>query len=168
MTVGFAIGAALGTAVEGVRDRIVSFVVRNPPLWATVAAFIAPHALAPEWMVDVTHVMVLAVVPIGFYAVGVSLAATAEEGEAAFPPPLTAPLVAGVVLKLVVPPAIVLGLSVAVIDVPDVYVTQAAMATGLTALAIAQEFGLDRGLVAGVIAWTTTLVLVVGLIASVV
>jgi predicted permease len=42
------------------------------------------------------------------------------------------------------------------------------MATGLTALAIAQEFGLDRGLVAGVIAWTTTLVLVVGLIASVV
>ncbi|MET0971890.1 MAG: AEC family transporter [Thermoleophilaceae bacterium] len=166
VTVGFAIGAGFGTAAEGVRERMIVFFVRNPPLWATVLAFVAPHALAPEWMLDATHVVVLAVVPIGFYAVGVSLASEAEEGAAVFPPPLSAPVVSGVVLKLLVPPAIVLALSTAIIDIPDVYVTQAAMATGLTSLAIAHEFGLDRALVAAVIAWTTTLVLVAGLVAS--
>ena len=163
VTVGFAIGAAFGTAAEGVRDRVAAFLVRNPPLWATVAAFVAPHALAPEWAVDATHVLVLAVVPIGFYAVGVSLAAEADEGTATFPPPLTAPVVTGVLVKLLVPPAVVLALSAALVDVPDVYVSQAAMATGLTSLAIAQEFGLDRALAAAVIAWTTTIVLVWGL-----
>jgi malate permease and related proteins len=168
VTVGFAIGAAFGTAAEGVRARIVAFFARNPPLWAAVAAFVAPHALVPDWTVDATHTIVFAIVPIGFYAVGVSLAAAAEAGVAPFPPPLNPPVATGIALKLLVPPAIVAALSLSVHDAPDVYVSQAAMATGLTALAISQEFGLDRGLVAAVVAWTTTLVLIAGLVVTLV
>ena len=44
--------------------------------------------------------LVFAILPIGFFAVGVTLAAEAEEGAARFPPPLDAPVGAAVALKL--------------------------------------------------------------------
>jgi malate permease and related proteins len=168
VTIGFSIGAAFGTVGSGARERIASFVVRNPPLWASIAAFLVPHAIAPEWVVDASQVLVLAIVPIGFYAVGVTLAATAEDGATAFPPPIDAPIATAVAIKLLMAPAIVLALSALLLHVPGVYVSQAAMASGITGLAIANAFGLDRSLIAATIAWTTMLVLAAGLVVALV
>lgn len=53
-------------------------------------------------------------------------------------------------------------------DVPDVYLVQPAMACALTSLVVSNEYGLDRRLCAGAVAWTTTIVLVAGLVVSVV
>ena len=166
VTIGFSVAAAFGTVGARPRDRAIAFVVRNPPLWATAAAFVAPHALAPDWVVDASRGLVIAMVPVGFFALGVILATVAEEGVAAFPPPLTAATAVGTTIKLLVAPAIVLTLSALVLDVPDAYVSQAAMASGINGLAVAQEFGLDRGLVAALIAWTTAITLVWGLVVA--
>jgi predicted permease len=170
VTVGFSVGAAFGTAADRPRDRLHAFFARNPALWATAAGLVAPDALAPDLAVDATRLLVLAAVPLGFFAVGVALAG--EAGDRAGPRRLLAPLdraVAGaVLLKLLVPPAIVLGLSALLIDVPSPYLLQAAMPTGVNTLVICHAYGLDRRIAAGAIAWTTTTVICAGVVAALV
>lgn len=163
VTVAFSVGAAFGTRGERLRDRVAAFLLRNPPLWATVLGFIAPHALAPHWAVLGSRAIVIAILPIGFFAVGVTLAAETDEGAAKFPPPMNPPVAAAVLLKLLLPPAIVFALSSAFIAVPHAYLTQAAMATGINNLVVAHEYGMDRGLAAAAIAWTTAIVACAGL-----
>ena len=102
----------------------------------------------------------------GFFAVGVTLAREAEEGAARFPPPLNAQVMTGVVLKLMVLPGLLLLLAALIADVPDTYPVQAAMSTGINTMLIADEYGLDRGLTAAVIAWTTAIVVAVGLVVA--
>jgi predicted permease len=75
VTVGFSIGAWFGDGGEHLRERIWSFFARNPPLWASALGLIAPAALAPSWAVDASRVLVVLILPIGFFAVGVTLAA---------------------------------------------------------------------------------------------
>lgn len=166
VTVGFGVAAVLGGDGTGLLGRMRSFMVRNPPLWASVAGLLMPHAFVPHWLVDASHVVVVVIVPAGFFVVGVMLATVAEEGAAAFPPPLTAPLATATTIKCVVSPAVVLLLSTVVLHVPHQYVTQAAVGSGLTSLAVAQAYGLDRGIVAGTIAVTTTITLVWGLVVA--
>jgi hypothetical protein len=166
VTVGFMIGAAFGDAGESVRERTASFFVRNPPLWASALGLIAPSVLAPTWAVDSTRVLVALILPIGFFAVGVTLAAEAEEGVAKFPPPINLPVAVAVALKLLLPPAIVFGLAKLIVDVPDPYFTQAAMPAGVTCVVIADTFKLDRGLTAAAIAWSTAIVVAAGLVAA--
>jgi predicted permease len=113
--------------------------------------------------VDASRVLVLASVPIGFFAVGVVLAAEAARDRFGFPPPLTAPVAVAVALKLVLPPAILLGLSTALVTVPTAYVSQSAMAAGIQTLVVATTYGLDRALSAAAIAWSTAVVVSVGL-----
>jgi predicted permease len=110
--------------------------------------------------------VVIAILPIGFFAVGVTLAAEAESGRAKFPPPLTAPVAVAVLLKLLLPVAILFGLSTAFIEVPHAYLTQAAMAAGINNLVVAHEYGLDRRLAAAAIAWTTAIVVSVGVVVA--
>ena len=164
VTIGFSIGAAFGARGGDVRERARSFLTRNPPLWATLAGLMAPAALAPELLVDGSRLLALAILPIGFFAVGVTLAAETQEGAARFPPRLDLPVACAVALKLVLPPLIVLGLSQALIDVPEVYLSQAAMASAINNLVVAHEYDLDRGLVAAAIAWSTAIVLPAGAI----
>lgn len=166
VTAGFAIAAAFGNVGTSVGERVRAFLLRNPPLWAAVAALLLPHGLVPDWLADGSHALVILIVPLGFFAVGVTLASVAEEGAAAFPPPLTAPLAVAVTAKCVVSPAIVFGLSTLLLDVPDPYITQAAVGSNLSSLAVAQIYGLDRGIVAGTIAVTTTITLAWGLAVS--
>ena len=168
VTVGFSIGAGFGTIASRRRDRVKVFFTRNPPLWATVAGLLAPEALAPDVLVDASRLLVFAILPIGFFAVGVTLAREAEEGAAKFPPPLNAPVLTGIALKLALVPGVLLGLSLPIADVPDTYFVQAAMATGINTILIADEYGLDRGLAAAVIAWTTAIVVAVGLVVALV
>lgn len=168
VTVGFSVGAAFGTVGARASERLAAFFLRNPPLWAALLGLLAPAALAPGWAVHASRVLVIAILPIGFFAVGVTLAAEAEEGAAKFPPPLTREVVAAVLLKLTVPPLVLLALSNLVFTVPIAYLTQAAMSSGLNTLVVAHSYGLDRRLTAGAIAWSTAIVAAVGLVVALV
>lgn len=166
ITVGFSIGAGFGTVGDAPRERVAAFFLRNPPLVATILGLLAPASLAPHLAVQISRVVVIAILPIGFFAVGVTLAAEAEAGRAKFPPPLTAPVAVAVLLKLLLPVSILFGLSSAFISVPHAYLSQAAMAAGINNLVIASEYGLDRRLAAGAIAWTTAIVVAVGVVVA--
>ena len=136
LTVGFGVGAAFGTVAEAPRDRVAAFFTRNPGIWAGLAGALAPAALSPEWAVDASRIAVFAMLPLGFFVVGVALASEAEKGAIRFPPPLTAPVGVALALKLLLFPAIVFGLSLAIIDVPDSYISQAAMACGINSVPV--------------------------------
>jgi predicted permease len=164
---GAAIGATLGErAGTGVRERVRTFVVRNPPLFAVVLGFLAPDALAPQALVDVSHVMAVALAPLGFFALGAILAGEAEEGVLAFSPPMTAPVGAAVVLKVLVTPLLLLAVTAAVVDLPRVFLLQAAMPSGINGLVVAHAYGLDLRTSAGAIAWSTAIVVVAATIGA--
>ena len=167
MTIAFAIAAAYGLGEHvSWRSRAGAFVRRNPPLWAAAAGFAAPAVLAPQWAVDGTQALVFAILPFGFFAVGVTLAAESRAQRTRLVRWITKPVAVAVALKLVVPPAVVVLLSAAVIHVPTPYVVQAGMASAINTLVVAHEYELDRGLVAGAIAWSTALVSCAGLIVA--
>lgn len=152
----FAVGAAFGTrAGDTVADRLRAFFTRNPPLLAALAALVAPDALAPDALVDASRVLVFALLPLGFWAVGVTLAE-----DRALPPPVTRALGAALALRLVLAPALLLAISAPLIDLPTPYLLIAAMPTGLNGLVVAHAYGLDLRLAAGAAAWGTAIVLV--------
>jgi predicted permease len=96
----------------------------------------------------------------------VTLATEADESELGFPPPLNAAVATAVVLRLGVAPAVVIALSYLLIDVPDAYLSQAAMPSAVNGIIVALTYGLDRHLVAAVIAWSTAIVVVAGLVVA--
>jgi predicted permease len=170
VTAGFSVGAAFGTAGERPRERIRAFLLRNPALWATAAGLVAPAALAPGWAVDASRGLVLLAVPIGFFAVGVALAGEGfvRRSMGGLRGTLDRAVAAAIALKLVVPPAIVLGLSALLIDVPGAYLVQAAMPTAVNTLVVCHVYGLDRRIAAAAVAWTTAIVVCVGVVAALV
>lgn len=163
ITIGFSIGAAFGTAAKRPRERAVAFFSRNPALWAGGAALLAPAFLTPDWAVDASRAVVFAILPLGFFVVGVTLAAEADEGVLRFPPPFSRPVGVALGLRLLLAPGIMLALSQGVHEVPESYLSQAGMASAINGLLIAHEYGLDRALVASVIAWSSAIVVAGGL-----
>lgn len=162
--VSFAVGAAFGTAAgDTFGKRVRAFLFRNPPLAAVIAALVAPDALAPDVMVDIAGVLVFVVLPVAFFILGVNLAAEAEDGALAFPPPMTRPVAVALGLRLLAAPALMLGLVALTVDVPDAYLVQAAMPSGINSLVVAHAYGLDVGLTATTIAWSTAIVVVAAL-----
>jgi predicted permease len=156
----FAVGAAFGDrAGDTVSDRVRAFFTRNPPLVAAVLGLLAPDALAPDVLVEASRVLVFALLPVGFWAVGVTLAE-----DRALPPPLTPHLAAALVLRLVVAPVLYFALAAPFIDLPKAYLLAAAMPTGLNGLVVAHAYGLDLRLAAGAVAWGTAFVLVAAVI----
>jgi len=163
----FGVGAAFGTrAGEGVRERLRAFLLRNPPLLAAVAALLAPAGSAPHELVDASRVLVVAFVPLGFYAVGVTLAAEADEGALPVPPPLSRPVAAALAIRLLIAPAILLALSAPLLSLPRAYLLQAAMPTGINTLVVAHVYGLDLKIAASAIAWSTSVVVLAGVLAA--
>src|SRR6476646_1410801 len=123
----FAVGAAFGTkAGEGPRQRVRAFFTRNPPLYAAIAGLLAPNALAPQILVDLSQALLVAILPIGFFAVGATLAENAEHGELPMPPPMTQPVALVITGRLVLVPALLLLLAAPLIDLPTPYLIQAA------------------------------------------
>ena len=163
---GFAIGAAFGDHDEGVRARLARLFLRNPPLVSAIAGLLAPTALAPHALVDVAHGAVWGLLALGFFALGVNLAAEAEEGALAFPPPFTRPVAAAVVLRLALAPALLAGLAALVIRVPHAYLLQAAMPSGINSLVIGHAYRLDLRLASAALAWTTAIVLAGALVGA--
>lgn len=163
----FAVGAALGTeAGSGARERTGSFFARNVPLYAGVLALFAPDALAPDVLVDIARIVVVAILPIGFFAVGVALAEEADDGVVPLPPRFTRSTAGVVATKLVLLPAILLALAVPLIDLPPAYLLMAAMPSGLNAMIVTHAYGLDLSTTAEAISWTTAIVIAVATVAS--
>jgi predicted permease len=162
-TIGFSIGAGFGTVASRPRDRVKVFFSRNPAIWACVAGLLAPTALSPDWAVDASHLIVYALLPLGFFVVGVTLATEAEEGVVRFPPPVTRPVAVALGLKLLAVPAVVVGLSQLTVDIPESFPAQAAMASAINSILIGHEYGLDSALIASAIAWSTGIVVAAGL-----
>jgi malate permease and related proteins len=160
--VGFAVGAAFGTEVgDSPRERAKAFLTRNPVLWALIAGLLAPDALAPQAIVDVAKACAAyALLPVGFFLLGVNLMGEREEGVLGFPPPITTPVVVGVALRMAVAPALLVGLSAITVDVPEAYIVQAGMACGINSLVVGHLYGLDIRLAASAIAWSTLLAVV--------
>ncbi len=190
LLLGFATGAAFGTkAGETVRQRIVAFFTRNPPLYAAVAGLLAPDSLAPDVLVDVSRGVVIALLPIGFFAVGAVLAeevedmrgrsddarardsATREMSEERpvlfnLGSPLDPPVGAAILLRLAIAPGLLFLLSLPFIDLPGPYLLIAAMPCGINTLLVAHVYGLDSKLAAQAVAWTTAIAAAAALIAE--
>ena len=155
---GFAVGAAFGDrAGEGPRERAIAFLTRNPPLYAAIAAVLVPDALAPDALVDASRVAVVALLPIGFFAVGAILAEEAEEGYLTLGSPLRPPVSLAIALRLVVAPGLLLLLSLPLIDIPGPYLLLAAMPCGINTLLVSHVYGLDIKLAAQAVAWSTAI-----------
>lgn len=163
---GFGVGAAFGTTGEaGALDRIRIFLTRNPPLIAVLAGLVAPAALAPAVLVNASHVVVVALLPVGFFAVGVNLSAARRELSA---PLLELPdrkIVLAIGLRLCVTPLLLGALAAIGLAIPSAYLLQAAMPTGVNALIVGHAYGLDQRLIATAIVWSTAIVLLLGLAA---
>jgi malate permease and related proteins len=160
----FAVGAAFGTkAGETPRQRVVAFFTRNPPLYAAIAGLLAPDALAPSVLVDLSQILIVAILPIGFFAVGATLAENAEHGELPMPPPITRPVVLVIATRLAVVPALLMLLAAPLIDLPAAYRLLSAMPSGLNSLVIAHAYGLDMEITAEAVTWSTAIVVLAAL-----
>jgi len=161
----FAVGAAFGTkAGETPGERVRAFFTRNPPLYAAIAGMLAPRALAPDVLVDVSQAIIVAILPIGFFAVGATLAENAEHGRLPMPPPLTRPVSLALVIRLAVAPALLIALAAPLIDLPAPYLLLAAMPTGLNSMVVAHAYGLDMEITAEAVVWSTAIVVSVALV----
>jgi predicted permease len=161
----FAVGAALGTkAGEGPRQRVRAFFTRNPPLYAAVAGLLAPEALAPQALVDLSQALIVAILPIGFFAVGATLAENAEHGVLPMPPPLTRPVMVSLVSRLAIAPALLMLLAAPLIDLPAAYRLLAAMPSGINSMVVAHAYGLDMEITAEAVTWSTAIVVLAALV----
>lgn len=166
-TVGFAVGAAFGTA--GTRaggGRVLAVVTRNPPLIAAIAGLLVPTSLAPHALVVASHYVVDALLVIGFVAVGISLSTERREDRA---PLLERPdrrVGTALALRFATTTSLLGLASLVGVAIPSAFVLQAAMPSGINSLIVGHAFGLDQHLIATTIVWSTLAVLVVGLAAS--
>jgi len=167
LLIAFGAGASFGTrAGESLGERATAFLTRNPPLYAAIAAVIAPASFAPDVLVDISRGMVIALLPIGFFAVGAVLAEEAEEGTLELGSPFSPPIGAAILLRLAIAPGLLLLLSLPFIDLPGPYLLLAAMPCGVNSLLVSYVYGLDAKLAAQAVAWTTSIAVFAALIAQ--
>lgn len=162
---GFALGAAFGDrAGTGPGQRARSFFLRNPILIAAALGFAAPDSLAPPELVELSQIVLLAILPLGFFAVGALLVEEREEEGMRLA--LSPGVVTALSLRLVAAPVLLVALAAPLIDLPPSYALMIAMPCGLNSLAVAHVYGLHVRTVAAGIAWGTALALAVGLVAD--
>jgi len=152
----FGVAAAMGTKAGGTAgERVRAFVFKNPVLLAVVAGLLAPAALAPAALVEISHVIVFAALPWGFFCAGIILAEHLEGGRARARPALMPPIGAAIVMRLVLAPLLLLLLAAPFIELPAAYLLAAATPAGLNGLTVAHAYGLDLRYAASSLAWTT-------------
>ncbi|HTU14382.1 MAG TPA: AEC family transporter [Solirubrobacterales bacterium] len=157
----FGVGAAFGTrAGEGFKQRLRSFFLRNPLLYAGVLGLIAPSWLAPDLLVDISRVMVMLVLPIGFFAVGAVLAEEERIGAIKLPPRIHKQVGGIIFLRLIVSPTLLFVLSMPFSGIPRSYYLMAAMPSGLNAMIVGHNYGLDLRTTAEAVVYTTAIVVV--------
>ena len=160
--VAFAVAAAFTTRGEPAAARVWTFIARNPPLIAVVAGLVAPDSLAPDVLVDIARAGVIALAPLGFFIVGVQLAAESRGTTLRLSPPVAAVIA----LRMVVAPLLLIAVAAFAGDVPDAYLVQAAMPVAVNTLVVVQAYELDRAIAASALAWSTAIALVGGLVVA--
>jgi predicted permease len=163
LLVAFSIGASFGTHADTAKERFKSYFTKNPVLYAAALALVAPASLAPDWAVDASRILVLLILPLGFFAVGIVVRHESEEDGLSFPPKLTGPIATTVILRLSIVPGFLLLMNQFVAPIPDAYVLEAMMSVGVNNLLLANNYGLDRKITAGAIVWSTMVIALVGL-----
>ncbi|HMT05730.1 MAG TPA: hypothetical protein PKD76_09320 [Solirubrobacterales bacterium] len=156
----FGVGAAFGTkAGEGFRERLKAFFFKNPLLVAAILGLLAPEALAPEVAVDISRVLVLLPLVVGFFAVGAILTEEVRDGVMKIPPRPHRPLGAVIICRLVAAPALLFLFTLPFSGVPASYYLLAVMPTGLNSMIVGHAYGLDLRTAAESIVYTTAIVL---------
>ena len=156
----FGVGAAFGTkAGEGFRERLKAFFFKNPLLVAAVLGLLAPESLSPDLAVDISRVLVVIPLVVGFFAVGAILTEEVRDGVMKVPPRPHKPLGAVLICRLVAAPALLLLFTLPFSGVPDSYYLLAVMPTGLNSMIVGHAYGLDLRTAAEAIVYTTTIVL---------
>lgn len=164
-TVGFGIGAAFGTRGSGGRgERLRAFLTRNPPLLAAAAGLLVPASAAPSVLVHAAHIVVYALLVVGFFAVGIHLSSERRDDAAPLleKPDRRVGLALG--LRFLINPLLLALVAAFGVAIPSVYLLQAAMPTGVNSLLVGHAFGLDQRLIATIIVWSTLVVLAAGLV----
>ena len=103
----------------------------------------------------------MAILPLGFFAVGAVLAEEAEEGELRVPPPLTPPVATAVAARLALAPGLLFLLALPLIDLPGPYLLLAAMPCGINTMIVTHAYGLDLRVTAEAVAWSTVIAVTV-------
>lgn len=161
MLLAFGVGAAFGTkAGEGFKQRLKSFFFRNPLLFAGVLGLLAPTWMAPDILVDISRVLVMLILPVGFFAVGAVLAEEERTGAIRLPPRIHKQVGGIIVLRLIVSPALLFVLSMPFTGIPHSYYLMAAMPSGLNAMIVGHNYGLDLRTTAEAVVYTTGIVVV--------
>lgn len=161
--IAFSVAAAYGTHADTAKERFKSYFTRNPLIFTAALALIAPDSFSPEWARELTHILVYAILPLGFFAVGIIVRHESEVDKVSFPPKLTLPVALSSALKLGLLPLLLVGANLWITKIPTAYILQAMMPTGLNNLLLANNYGLDRKLTASIIVWTTLVIAVVGI-----
>jgi predicted permease len=165
--VGFGVGATFGAeAPRGIGARARTFLTRNPPLIAVIAGLLATPALAPAPLLAISHVVVAALLLLGFFAVGITLSSERREDEAVLLERPDTRVGLAIALRMAVAPAVLGVLSLLVVRVPSAYLLQSAMPTGINSLVVGHAYGLDQRLISTIIVWSTMIGLIGGLILS--
>lgn len=147
-------------------QQLLAVVKRAPAIPALIAGLLVPDAWAPQWLLDVAELLVYAILPLGFFAVGVTLTRLRQSDDEGAPRAAIA-LILG--LRNLAAPGLFILLGLLLLpDEPRAFTLQAAMPCGLNALVIGHAFDLDTGVIATAIAWSTAIVLAVALVAGVV
>jgi predicted permease len=150
---GFAVGAFYGEeSGGGSRSRVNAFLRRNPVLWVLPFALLTPSSAIPSWALTASHVAFVALLPVGFYVLGVNLAGERGESDEGS---LAVPITVAASIRLLFIPIMFAAVCAIVGGIPHSYYIQASAPVGINALIVASLFGLDRRLTAGVIAVTT-------------
>ncbi len=169
LVVGFGIGAAFGSrGGESAGARLRAFVLRNPPLLAVIAGLLTPASVVPSSLLGISHGVVIALLPLGFFVVGVNLSAERRAEGARLLDRPDRRVAAAVGLRLLAAPAVLFAVSLTALRLPSAYLLQAAMPSGVNSLIVGHAYGLDQRLIATVIVWSTAAALVVGVAVAVV
>jgi len=156
----FGVGAAFGTkAGEGFRQRLKSFFFKNPLLVATVLALLAPASFAPDIAVEISRILVLIPLVVGFFAVGAILTEEVRGGVMKVPPRPHRPLGAVIACRLVAAPALLMLFTLPVSGGASSCYVVAVVPSGLTSMVVGHAYGLDLRTAAESIVYTTTIFL---------
>lgn len=137
-----------GDTPPGWRD-ILRRIVRFPPVWALVFALVLMPASPPAWIASALGNLAAAMLPLVMLAVGLSIQLRMPRDE-------IRPLATGLVLKLLVMPALALPLSLAfgmTGAMLQANVLEAAMPSMITAAALAIAQGLAPRLAAALVGY---------------
>lgn len=158
----YGVGARFGhaAAAGGIVAQLRVGFLRNPVLFAVLAGLLVPDAWAPEALVTPSRLAVLALLPISFVIVGITLGDEAKDGTLRVPPPLTRPIAAIVALRMGFVVGVLALAGALIVDVPAPFYVLAAMPVGVNTVLVGHATGLDLRLTASSIAWATTVALV--------